>query len=60
MLYTIVTLNLIILFVEGSCISESIELSGIEEGDNFSNKAELEQINVASLKSFKTCKNRQD
>ena len=43
--------------VYSACISESSITSGVEEGEPFSNKQELNQIDVVSLKAFITCTN---
>ena len=56
----ILALSLYLTTVIGACFYESIETSGLVAGDLFSNKAELEQLDVASLHSFTTCKNDND
>ena len=54
--FAIVALSLI-LTVKGACLIESATKTGVEEGEVFSNRAEIEALGIenVSFHSFTTC-----
>ena len=47
----------LILTVKGACLIESATITGVEEGEVFSNKAEIEALGIENISfhSFTTC-----